>query len=42
MNRRACFWKPFGSERVNESEKLPKFVEKYIYPIFSSFRAEFS
>ena len=37
MNRMACFWKPFGSERVNESEKPWKSLEKYFYPTFSSF-----
>ena len=37
MEQRACFWKPFGSKRVNKSQKLSKSVEKYFYPIFSSF-----
>ena len=37
MHNRACFWKPFGSERVNESQKLLKSAEKYLYPTFSSF-----
>ena len=32
MLNRACFWKPFGSERVNESEKLLKSVQKHFYP----------
>ena len=27
MNQRACFGKLFGSERVNESQKLLKFAE---------------
>ena len=38
----ACFWKPFGSERVSESQKLPKSAEKYFYPTFSSFWAKLS
>ena len=42
MNNRACFWKPFGSERVNESQKLLKSAEKYFYPTFSSFWAKLS
>ena len=37
MNQRACFGKLFGSERVNESQKLLKSPEKYFYPTFSSF-----
>ena len=41
MKKRACFWKLFGSERVNESQKLVKSVEKYLYPTFSSFWATF-
>ena len=35
MHNRASFWKLFGSERVNESQKLPKSAEKYFYPTFS-------
>ena len=31
MHKRACFWKPFGSEHVNESQKLSKSLEKYFY-----------
>ena len=42
MHNRACFWKPFGSERVNKSQKLLKSAEKYFYPTFSSFWAKFS
>ena len=37
MHERSCFWKHFGSERVNESLKLLKSEEKYLYPTFSSF-----
>ena len=40
MRNTACFWKPFGSERVNESQKLLKSAEKYSYPTFSSFWAK--
>ena len=40
MNKSGCFWKLFGSERVNESQKLLKFAEKYFYPTFSSFWAK--
>ena len=32
MHNRAGFWKPFGSERVNQSENLLKSVQKYFYP----------
>ena len=39
---RAFFWKSFGSERINESQKLMKSAEKNFYPIFSSFRAKLS
>ena len=42
MHKRSCFWKPFGSERVNESLKLLKSAEKYLYPTFSSFSAKLS
>ena len=41
MNKRSFFWKPFASERVNESPKLVKSAEKYFYP-FSSFWANLS
>ena len=37
MNERICFWKLFGSERVNESQNLVKSDEKYFDPTFSSF-----
>ena len=40
MHHKACFWKPFGSERVNESKNLLKSSEKYFYPAFSSFWAK--
>ena len=36
MDHSACFLKPFGSERVNESQKLLKSAEKCFYPTFSS------
>ena len=39
---RDFFWKPFGSERINESQKLIKSAEKNFYPIFSSFRVKLS
>ena len=42
MHNRACFWKPFGSERVNESQKLLQYAEKNFYPTFSSFWAKLS
>ena len=42
MDNRACFVKLFGSERVNESQKLLKSAEKYFYPTFSSFWAQLS
>ena len=42
MDSRACFLKRFGSERVNESQKLPKSTEKYFYPTFWSFWAKLS
>ena len=37
MDNRACFWKPFGSERVNEFKKFLKSAQKYFYRTFSSF-----
>ena len=40
MHNRDCFRKRFGSEPVNESQKLLKSAEKYFYPIFSSFWAK--
>ena len=42
MLKRSCFWKPFGSERVNEPQKLLKSAKKYLYPTFSSFWAKLS
>ena len=42
MHNRACFWKPFRSERFNESQKLLKSAEKYFYPIFPWFWAKLS
>ena len=42
MHKRACFWKPFGSEGVNESQKLLKSEEKYFYPTFSALLAKLS
>ena len=37
MRNRASLWKPFGSERVNETQKLLKSAENYFYPTFSLF-----
>ena len=42
MHKRACYWKPFGSERVNETQKRLKSLEKYFYPTFSSFWSKLS
>ena len=42
MLHRACFLKPFGSDRVNESQKQLKSAEKDFDPTFSSFLAEMS
>ena len=36
MYNRAYFGKPFGTERVNESQKFMKSAEKYFYRTFSS------
>ena len=36
MDERSCFWKLFGSERVNVSLKLLKSAKKSFYPTFSS------
>ena len=30
----ACFWKTFGSERVNESQKLLQYEEKNFFAYF--------
>ena len=42
MQKRGCFGKPFGSERVNESQNLLKSAEKDFYPNLSSFWAKLS
>ena len=42
MDSKACFWKPFDSERVNESQILLKPAEKNCYLTFSSFWAKLS
>ena len=42
MHNRACFWKPFGSDRVNDFQKLLKSTEKNFYPTFSSVLAKLS
>ena len=42
MDNRACFWKAYCGERVNESQKLLQYAEKNFYPTFSSFWAKFS
>ena len=42
MHSKSCFWKPFGSESVNESQKFLKSAEKYFYLTFSSFWARLS
>ena len=42
MDNRDCFWKPFASERVNESQKLRISAEKCFFPTFSSFWAKLS
>ena len=42
MHRRACFWKAYCSELVNESQKLLQYAEKNLYPTFSSFWAKLS
>ena len=42
MHGKASFWKPFGSEIVNESQKLLKSAEKYFDPTFSSFWTKLS
>ena len=40
MHNRACFWKAYCSERVNESQKLLQYAENNFYPTFSSFSAK--
>ena len=42
MHNRSCFWIPFCSERVNESQKLRQYPENNFYPTFSSFWAKLS
>ena len=42
MDKTASFLKPFDSELVNVSQKLLKSAEKYFFPTFSSFSAQFS
>ena len=42
MDNTACFWKPFCSKRVNESQKLLKLAEKYFDFSFSSLWAKLS
>ena len=42
MHNRDCFRKPFGSERLNESEKLRKSAKTWFSPTFSSFWAKLS
>ena len=41
-HKRFCFWKPLGSERVYESQKLLKSTETHFHPAFSSFLAKLS
>ena len=42
MDTWACFLKPCGSERVNESQNVLKSAEKYFYNTFSSIWAQLS
>ena len=42
MHTRSCFWKSFGIQRVNESQKLLKYAEKHFNPTFSSLWAKLS
>ena len=42
MHNRACFWKHFGRERVNYSQKLHMCEEEYFYPTFSLIWAKLS
>ena len=37
MHNIACFWKSFGRERVNESQKILQYAENNFYPTISSF-----
>ena len=42
MHERSCSWEDFGSENVNQSLRLLKSSEKYLYPTFPSFWAKLS
>ena len=42
MHNKSSLRKPFGSERVNESQKLLQYAKKNFYPTFWSFWAKFS
>ena len=42
MNSKASFWKQFGSESVNDSQKVLKSAKKYIDASFLSFWAKLS
>ena len=42
MHNWSCFWKPFGFDSVNESQKLLQYAEKNFYPTFSPFWAKLS
>ena len=42
MHNRFCFWKSFGSESVNESQKLLQYAEKNFYQTFLFFWAKLS
>ena len=42
MQKRGSFWKPFRSERINESQKLLKSGKKDFYPNLSSFWTKLS
>ena len=42
MHNGLVFQKPFGSEHVNESQKLRQYTEKNFYPTLSSFWAKLS
>ena len=35
MDKRCCFWKPYGSERFKESQNTLKSAEEYFHPSFS-------
>ena len=42
MHNWSCFWKSFGSESVNESQKLLQYAEKNFYHTFSFYWAKLS